>query len=314
MKQLITVVAAILISTVSYAQFQISASTGYAMGSAGMLTGTTTTTTSTENNYGSYGEGLNFQLRGTYFLNEKFGLELALGYLNGADQTINKTSVPGVAEVNAIARARAFGASTSMVYKFTENFYGRIGALLKVGGKTEAVVSSRAYLSDPQVAFFNSQIAGLDLDSGSYSQTNYIEDFHGHFPLGFVGALGYKFDLDENFSLFVEAEYYGISLKRKDSELAEFNTDIVSSNGTIKIPGYKSLDNLPSPSLETMATNVFSNTTYVDELSHTEAAAQAAAIDAGDSSHSTELSQKVPYSSFGVNFGITYKFSGSSKK
>ncbi|MCL7764625.1 outer membrane beta-barrel protein [Polaribacter sp. Z014] len=307
MKQLITVVAAILISTVSYAQFQISASTGYAMGSAGMLTGTTTTTTSTENNYGSYGEGLNFQLRGTYFLNEKFGLELALGYLNGADQTINKTSVPGVAEVNAIARARAFGASTSMVYKFTENFYGRIGALLKVGGKTEAVVSSKSYFSDAQAT-------AQGLPSGSYSETNYVEDFHGHFPLGFVGALGYKFDLDENFSLFVEAEYYGISLKRKDSELAEFNTNIVLADGTVAVSGLYSLDNLPSPSLETMATNVFSNTTYVDELSHTEAAAQAAAIAAGDSSHSTELSQKVPYSSFGINFGITYKFSGSSKK
>ncbi|WP_165731243.1 outer membrane beta-barrel protein [Polaribacter sp. 20A6] len=304
MKQLITAVAAILVSTASFAQFQVSASSGYAMSSAGMLTGTTTTTTSTENNYGSYGEGSNFQLRGTYFFNEKFGLELGVGYLHGADQTITKVSVPSQ-EVNAIARARAFGASASMVYNFTNNFYGRIGALIKVGGKTEAVVYNKAFLSEPEYNAFG-------LTSGSYSETNYVEDFHGQFPLGFVGALGYSFDLNEHFSLFVEAEYYGISLKRKDSELTEFNTNIVAADGSVAFPGFKSLNNLPTPT--GAPTDVFLNTTYVDELSHADAAAQAAAIASGDSSHTTELSQKVPYSSFGLNFGVTYKFSGSSKK
>ncbi|QXP70010.1 outer membrane beta-barrel protein [Polaribacter sp. R2A056_3_33] len=293
MKQLITAVAAILVSTASFAQFQVSASTGYAMSSAGMLTGTTTTTTSTENNYGSYGEGSNVQIRGTYFLNEKFGLELGLGYLHGADQTINKTSIPTVAEVNAVARARAFGASASMVYNFTENFYGRIGALIKVGGKTEAVVYNKVFYTDD-----NPSPQGLP--NGSYSETNYIEDFHGQFPLGFVGALGYSFDLNEHFSLFVEAEYYGISLKRKDSELKEFNTDVALPDGTV-VANFN-LDNLPD--------GFYKETTYVDELSHAEAAAQA---ESPDPDHIKKISQKVPYSSFGLNFGVTYKFSGSSK-
>ncbi|WP_282072418.1 outer membrane beta-barrel protein [Polaribacter atrinae] len=275
MKQLITAVAAILVSTASFAQFQVSASTGYAMSSAGMQLGTTTTTTSTENNYGSYGEGSNVQIRGTYFLNEKFGLELGLGYLHGADQTITKVSVPGQ-EVDAVARARAFGASASMVYNFTENFYGRIGALIKVGGKTEAVVYSQS-----------------DNGNGTYSETNYIEDYHGQFPLGFVGALGYSFDLDENFSLFVEAEYYGISLKRKDSEITEFNTDIYFSDGTIAQESFYTLDNL--------APGYNKETTYVDELPN------------NNTDTSKKLSQKVPYSSFGLNFGVTYKFSGSKK-
>ncbi|OAD40826.1 outer membrane beta-barrel protein [Polaribacter atrinae] len=301
MKQLITAVAAILVSTASFAQFQVSASTGYAMSSAGMQLGTTTTTTSTENNCGSYGEGSNVQIRGTYFLNEKFGLDLSVGYLHGADQTINKTSIPTVAEVNAVARARAFGASASMVYNFTENFYGRIGALLKIGGKTEAVISNKSYFTDAQASAQN-------LPSGSYSETNYVEDYHGHFPLGFVGALGYSFDLDENFALFVEAEYYGISLKRKDSEITEFNTDIVLPDGTVAVAGFYSLDNLPTPTGS--ATDVYRTTTYVDELSHAEAAAQA---QAPDSDHTKKLSQKVPYSSFGLNFGVTYKFSGSKK-
>ncbi|WP_405604958.1 hypothetical protein [Polaribacter sp. Asnod1-A03] len=284
MKQLITVLAIILTSTITYGQFQVSASTGYAIGSAGMKLGEKINTTSTENTYGSYGEGLNFQLRGTYFFNNKIGADLALGYLNGADQTVSEVTLP-TTEVDAIARARAFGASLAIVYKFTDNIYGRFGALIKIGGKTEAIVSSKSVFSDAEAT-------ALGLDSGSYTQTDYVEDFHGHLPLGFVAALGYTFELDKHFSLFIEGEYYGISLKRKDSELASFNTDVFTSNGTLAVAGFYSLDNLPDGFVK--------KTTYVDNLSHVDAATDV----------SKELSQKVPYSSFGINFGIIYKFKG----
>ncbi|WP_066226178.1 outer membrane beta-barrel protein [Formosa haliotis] len=276
----------VLISTVTYGQFQISASTGYAIGSAGMKTGTEINSTETKNAYGSYGEGANFQLRGTYFFNETFGLDLGFGYLHGADQTISMVDLPNE-QVDAIARARAYGASLAVVYKFTNNVYGRFGALIKVAGKTEAVVSSSS-------VFSSEEANALGLPEGSYSDTNYVEDFHGHFPLGFVGALGYRFDLNSNFSLFVEAEYYGISLKRKDSEITEFNTDIVLPNGDVAVKGFYSLDNLPA--------GYVLKTTYVDELSHEDS------LDP-----SKKLAEKVPYSSFGLNFGVTYKFTNSSK-
>ena len=207
-----------IFSTTAYGQWQVSASSGYAVGSAGMKLGERITTTETENSYGSYGEGTNFQLRGTYFFDDSFGFDLGVGYLHGADQDISVVSLPDT-EVNAVARARAFGASASVVYKFTNNIYGRFGALLKLGGKTEGVIYQKSVFSEAEAEAFG-------VPEGSYSETNYKEDFHGHFPLGFVGALGYKYDLDDNFSLFVEAEYYGISLKRKDSEISEFNTDV----------------------------------------------------------------------------------------
>lgn len=288
MKHLIILFSALCITGMSYGQFNLSVSTGTSIGSAGMKTGEEINSSQTENAYGSYGEGVNFQIRGTYFFDSKFGLDLALGYLNGADQTISKVEVPGT-NVDAIARARAFGAALSMVYNFNENFYGRLGALVKVGGKTEAVVYKKEVFSDAAAT-------GLGLPSGSYSETNYIEDYHGHFPLGVVAALGYRFKLNEKFSLFVEAEYYGISLKRKDSEFKEFNTDIVLPDGTVAVPSFYSLDNL--------APGLFKETTYLDELSHVDAATDG----------SKKLSQKVPYSSFGLNFGVTYKFGNPSKK
>lgn len=270
----------VIFSTTAYGQWQVSASSGYAVGSAGMKLGERITTTETENSYGSYGEGTNFQLRGTYFFDDSFGFDLGVGYLHGADQDISVVSLPDT-EVNAVARARAFGASASVVYKFTNNIYGRFGALLKLGGKTEGVIYQKSVFSEAEAEAFG-------VPEGSYSETNYKEDFHGHFPLGFVGALGYKYDLDDNFSLFVEAEYYGISLKRKDSEISEFNTDVKLPDGTVAVSGLYTIDNLPE--------GVNRTTTYVDNLSNT------------NTDTSKELSQKVPYSSFGLNIGITYKF------
>lgn len=270
----------VIFSTTAYGQWQVSASSGYAVGSAGMKLGERITTTETENSYGSYGEGTNFQLRGTYFFDDSFGFDLGVGYLHGADQDISVVSLPDT-EVNAVARARAFGASASVVYKFTNNIYGRFGALLKLGGKTEGVIYQKSVFSEAEAEAFG-------VPEGSYSETNYKEDFHGHFPLGFVGALGYKYDLDDNFSLFVEAEYYGISLKRKDSEISEFNTDVKLPDGTVAVSGLYTIDNLPE--------GVNRTTMYVDNLSNT------------NTDTSKELSQKVPYSSFGLNIGITYKF------
>ncbi|WP_027067108.1 outer membrane beta-barrel protein [Maribacter sp. Hel_I_7] len=286
MKHLITLCTAVLISSLSYGQWQVSASSGYALGSATMKLGERINISETENSYGSYGEGTNVQLRGTYFFDDSFGVDLSVGYLQGTNQDVSIIDLPST-EVNAVARARAFGASASVVYKFTNNIYGRFGALLKLGGKTEGVIYQKSVFSEAEAEAFGVPV-------GSYSETNYKEDFHGHFPLGFVGALGYKYDLDSHFSIFAEAEYYGISLKRKDSEISAFNTDVKLPDGTVAVSGLYTLDNLPE--------GINRTTTYVDNLSNS------------NTDTSKELSQKVPYSSFGLNIGITYKFERLNKE
>ncbi|WP_179319950.1 outer membrane beta-barrel protein [Winogradskyella helgolandensis] len=290
MKHSITVLLALMLCTTTYAQFQVSASGGYAVGSAGMKIGEIQSVNQTENTYGSYGEGLNTQIRGTYFFNDTFGADLSLGYLHGSDQTVSEINLPGV-EVDAVARARAFGAAVSLVYKFNNNVYGRLGALVKLGGKTEAVAYQNMVMSDEQAAGLSAAY-GTDIPSGSSFETNFVEDYHGQFPLGFVAAIGYEYPISANFSVFAEAEYYGISLKRKDSEIVEFDTSIIRPDGSVAVSGFYSLDNLPEGTNKT--------TTYVDELP------------SDNTDSSKELAVKVPYSSFGINFGITYKFKKSS--
>jgi hypothetical protein len=292
MKKYLLLFAAIAMATSASAQFYVSGSAGYATGSSDMLLGTKITATQTENSYGSYGEGANYQFRAGYFFNKTFGIDLGLAYLHGADQTVQTVNIANYRNTNAIARARAMGLSASVVYNFSKHLYGRFGALIKVGGKTEAVVSDQNYYADPENGVTVATAFGVP--EGSYLQTNYKEDYHGVLPLGFAGAFGYKHELNENLSLFLEAEYLGISVKRDYSEITEFNTDLVLPNGDIAAAGVKSLDNLPD--------GYVIKTTYVDTLSNT------------NTDPSKELSQKVPYSSFGINFGITYTFKKKEAK
>ncbi|SNR55019.1 outer membrane beta-barrel protein [Lutibacter flavus] len=280
MRKHLLLIVAICSINLSFSQIYFSSSIGQTIGSAEVKFGEIVTPSQSENSYGSYGEGTNFQLRAGYFFNETFGVDFGIAYLHGADQTITKVSLSNQ-EINAIARARAFGLSPSLVYKFSNKIYGRFGALIKAGGKTEAVVYNKTSFSD-------SEASAQGLPSGSYSVTEYTEDYHGVLPLGFVGAFGYKLDFNKNFGLFIEAEYLGISVKRKDSEISEFNTNIMLPDGTVAVSSLYSLENLP--------TGYVIKSDYVDELPH------------NNTDPSKKLAQRVPYSSFGINFGITCTF------
>ena len=251
------------------------------------------TDTYEEATYGSYGEGLNGQIRVGYFFNDTFGVDLGLGYLHGSDQTLRDVKLVSQGqELNVIGRGRAFGAMPALVYKFNENIYGRIGALIKVGGKTEVVGEASAFL--PAGA-----VAGVPADSNL--KVDFTRDFKGELPLGFTAALGYKHKLDDNFSLFVEAEYLGISVRRDEATLEDFNA-VLTVNGNDQVLTNTQLIATiqASPALAsnanilTLAALISDKTDYVSERNKTD---------------NSVLADTVPYSSFGINFGITYTFS-----
>ena len=290
MRKHLLLLVTIVITTSASAQYYVSASGGYTVGSAGVKFGETITLTNYESNYGSYGEGFNGQIRFGKFFNKTFGVELGFGYLHGADQTVDKVSVPGK-EVEVKARGRAYGFTPSVVYKFTDNLYGRFGALIKLGGKTEALIYDKS-------TFAPATASALELPVGSYSEVDATVDFHGQLPLGFVGAFGYKHNISNNLDLFIEAEYMGISVKRKDSEIAEISGGVFLPDG--RQVDVFDMDNLP--------TGWEKKTEYVDELAFGTVQAN------GDSLFpAKKLAQRVPYSSFGINFGITYTFSKKEK-
>jgi len=290
MRKNLLLLAAIVMATSASAQYYVSASGGYTVPSAGVKFGETITPTNSESNYGSYGEGINGQIKFGKFYNDTFGVELGFGYLHGADQTIDEVNVPGRI-VDVKARGRAYGFTPAVVYKFTDNLYGRFGALIKLGGKTEALIYDKST--------FDAATAGvLGLPLGSYSEVDATVDFHGQLPLGFVAAFGYKHNISENFDLFFEAEYMGISVKRKDSEVAAISGGVFLPDATQVV--VFDMDNLP--------TGWENKTEYVDELPTSTVMANGSAM-----FPAKKLAQRVPYSSFGINFGITYTFSKKEK-
>ena len=264
-----------LCSLTASAQFYVSFSGGYAFGAGEKEFGTNsvlgpTGITNLGTFEGSYGEGVQTQLRGGYFFNEKWGVEVGVGYIYGTDQQFQQ--VAGILDMKT--RGRAFGASLSGIYNITENVYVRAGVLTKIAGKTEAVVD----LTLPNT-----------LTGSGDVKADFTTDFRGEFPLGFIGAAGYKFPISDNLSLFAELEYMAINVTRDTSELGDFSATV---NGTTSIPASVLAQQLTTGPL---AATPLSDLALLlqDELQWGENGLP---------------SPEAPYSSIGFNFGITYSF------
>ena len=291
MKKHLLLLVAFLIATSASAQFYVSSSGGYAIGSAGVLMGTELNAAGTKatNEYGSFGEGLNAQFKGGYFFNDTFGLELGLAYLHGADQVRDSYKMTdGVISeiVDTKAYGRAYGLSASLVYNFNEKIYGKFGAITKLGGRTAA-----EFTRTNPTPFGNIVSVGT-------------QDYHGRPPLGFIAALGHKFKLSDNFDFYAELEYLGINVTRDNSEFTALTIDLpgIPANALgAGHPGVPSATwNLGDTPLVHPVFGTFYAPTeieYVDSLS------------TSNTDPSKRLSETVPYSSFGINFGITYTFS-----
>jgi hypothetical protein len=296
MKKYLLLLVVVAMATSASAQFYVSGTAGYGISSAGVLMGTSLNASQTEakNHYGSYGEGANYQIRTGYMFNDTFGVELGVGYLQGADQNKDSFVQDGTGAItettDAIAYGRAYGLTASLVYKFTQNIYGRFGALTKIGGKTVAEFTKNTNTPFGPIVSVGKQ------------------DFHGRLPFGFNGALGYTYKLSENFKLFAELEYLGLQVTRDNSEFKSLTitTPAIPANalgaGSPAIPSQTwNLGDAPLTHPVFGTIYAPSKITYVDTLS------------TSNTDPSKALAETVPYSSFGINFGITYAF-GSKKE
>ncbi len=260
MKKVILAVTLLLSTITASAQFYTSFAAGATIGANEKVLGQNISLLdgSSSNLSGSYGEGYHGQLRVGYFFNETFGLELGAGYLHGSNQDVNQ--IDGVLDMEA--RGRAYGASLSAVFNVTKNVYVRFGGLIKVGGKTEAITA----LTLPNA------LTGLGTDI----EADFTTDFKGKLPFGFVGAIGYKFNVSEKINLFAEVEYMNITVTRDRSNLADYSGTVDAN--TLQV--------------------ILSSNPLLEELSP---------LLSDDQDWSTS-GKVAPYSSIGINFGVTYNF------
>ena len=155
-----------------------------------------------------------------------------------------------------------------LVYRLDNGFYGRFGMIIPVMGKTVITTTDDNFMG-----------AGMKLEQE-------IET-HGSFSIGFAGAIGYNYALSDNMNLFGEIEYIGLSIKSGSAEITKYAINGDDKVGDMKTgqKEYTFLDEVDDSS-----DNTFSNPNY-------------------DPNQATVgLRQKAPFSSIGLNIGITMTF------
>lgn len=293
MKKTILAVALLVATAVSAQDFYVSFGGGvYSGASKDLLTGG-------GEFEGSYGEGYHGQARLGYMLNEKFGVDLGVGYLYGDDQNVYKAN-----GVDIIGRARAFGVSLAGLYNISDNVYVRAGLLSKLGGRTDIVSSVSAQVPATIANPAAPATATLPLEVA-------IErDNKGTFPLGFIGAFGVKFKIADRWSLFAEMEYQGIDVSADRSVLDNFSatiagqpTDKATLQGAIgqQVAGLLQLAQIApnDPRLAALPNLVTLRNLIADEVIY---------VDNPNPANAETRSFDAPYSSFGINIGATYSF------
>ena len=272
-------VTVIVLTAINYAQaqFYISSTGGYSFAANEKTLGTSTTTSGVTELEGSYGEGIEVSLRGGYNFSKNWAVELGLGYLHGSDQDVQSLNIPG-AYADLDARGRAYGAYLSGVYNVTDRFYVKAGILTKIGGKTEA--ESELALDIP------AQIVNPDAPATATVPltAGFTTDFNGELPAGIVAGIGYEIPINDHFNLFTEVEYMGISVTRDVSNSSDFSA--------------------------TLAGNAIDRATLTSILSTTDLARLIPLYSESEVKWGENglPSSDAPYSSIGINIGITYTF------
>lgn len=283
-KKLLSVAAVVLGIAAMHGQAYVSISGGYGFQSNQKVVGRDATDSAAITDLkGSYGEGYQAQLRGGYFFTKRWGAELALGYLHGEDIATNKNQI-----LDMTAHGRAFGASLSAVFNITDNLYVRAGAVTKIGGKTESTTKLNANLP---LRVFNPLASPTDVVN---MKADFQTNFHGKIPFGFIGGIGYRFNVTDKISLFVEGEYLNINVPRKTSKLESFSATLGGANSSLSLQEFKRY----------MARLQSSATT---PAAYKQLANQISPLLEDEYSWEGKGAPDAPYSSIGFHFGVTYK-------
>jgi len=187
------------------------------------------------------------------------GIEMGVSYLFGASQTKYKTS----SELEE-AKSSGLRIAPQLVYKLDNGFYGRFGVIIPVAGKT--IITS----TDDSV------MVGLN----TYAKKEVTTETKGSFSIGFIGAIGYNFALNDNMNLFGEIEYVGLSIKSGSATVTQ-----------VDIGGESYLDKMKTFQKEYE---------FVDEID--------SSVKFDPEKPTQMLKQKAPFSSIGLNIGITMTF------
>ncbi|TXI85498.1 MAG: hypothetical protein E6Q37_06250 [Crocinitomicaceae bacterium] len=245
-------------------------SVGYGLGAPNYVMGTNEyrdfgdpSKNTEENIYGSIGQGLNLALTPGYMINEHFGLELGINYFMGAKK-----------------RVEEFNSSNDKVYSFRDaqsNQLRLIPSLVVSSGTSNKLsVYAKGGLMIPVLGVTNISIEGSSTTNFvTYTKSEVETEFKGKVSLGFRGALGVNYKLNDNMSLFGELQQTNLFIKQDKNTIVSY-----------KVNGSDIMNTLTDEQKETV---------YVDKL------------DAGSAANKA-LAGKTNFNQFGFNVGLKWNF------
>ncbi len=244
------------------------------------------------NIYGSYGKGFSATIAVGHKFNKYFGMELGASYLVGAKQTIVDISTAAGGSDISETYTRQFRIKPSLVFEAGDGKivpFSRLGLVIPVVGASYGERES----NDP--ALLSSLVPLLYPNAVSFSGESVAK---GKFAIGFEGAIGAKYNLNDKMGITAELFYTSLRVKRKTYEVK--SATLTNSDGTQE-------DVLELLSLA--GVNQF--TEYKDEINQEELAEYIAT--AGDA-YGTEdfpawsLREDGLFNAVGLNVGFTFQF------
>ncbi len=208
------ILASLLLSSSFLAKSQegpfVSFNTGVAFAATPDALGVTTVTTSSgdftnTNIYGTFGNGLQFSLRGGFKMSQNFGFELGVSYLSGFNSTVRDATGPNSSDIIK-AKSTQVNLKPGVLFETSNDaltLYSRMGFVLPVGGKTTV---------NQETEFTG-------------TQTNIKTENTGAFSLGYFGGAGVSIKMGDNLKVFVEVESVNLRIKQKTSVITEYSVD-----------------------------------------------------------------------------------------
>lgn len=280
MKKLVLSVAMLALGATAMAQGgYVAFNVGYGLGFPNEQLGTTGTVDASGNEteaniFGTLGQGINLNLTPGYMINSNFGMELGIGYFLGSEVTVDEFTAPTYSEMST-GKSSQIRISPSLVVSSGDdaavNVYGKAGLVLPVGGSTEGTYTRTGDGS------------ALNPDVVSMSETK------GAFSLGFSGAIGAKYSLSDNLSLFGELNGVFLRIKQGTSTILSSSTNGVEAD----------FSGTPTSFLETV---------YVDELNSSSNNAGTNPTGYDPNQADEQLAGKTNFNGTFINIGVAYSF------
>lgn len=196
---------------------------------------------------GTAGAGVKANVTVGYMFNPYIGAELGVSYFHGDKILIGRLRSPQMAsEEHTYLRGFDVAPGVFLTPNFkTVNPYARLGAIVPVAG--ELTIETKARQA-------NGGGPSTDIVVAAKSEVK------SRFSVGYFGALGLNYPINDHLSIFAEVEIKNLSIKSKSAEITEYTTMAVTNGQSQLIPGQQWAD-LPIYEKEFEFTDAYTQST-----------------------------------------------------